>query len=159
MNDSGYAVYFFPQALEALGEAIKPYLQEGPSGTVVRCKAIDTGGSLIEMTLEGRDPEGQRVETELMVPTAMVRMIVSAHGDEMFGFGPSVFEKTAAALPPVGPTAEPATAKSEALPRSRASEASAAGPVATLSPVVSVATAAPADSLRNAGADKGKPAS
>ena len=32
MNDSnGYAVFFFPQALEALGDAIKPYLQEGLS--------------------------------------------------------------------------------------------------------------------------------
>ena len=33
MNDkNGYAVFFFPQALEALGDAIKPYLQEGKAG-------------------------------------------------------------------------------------------------------------------------------
>ena len=34
MNASeGYAVFFFPQALEALGDAIKPYLREGPAAS------------------------------------------------------------------------------------------------------------------------------
>jgi len=158
MNDSGYAVYFFPQALEALGEAIKPYLQDGPSGTCVHCKEIDTAGSLIEMTLDGRNPEGQRVETELMVPTAMVRMIVSAHGDEMFGFGPYAFEKTAAGLPPVGPTGELASAKSEALPHSEPAE-QPAEPVANASVVEPVAIEANAASAPTAAADKPKPAS
>ena len=38
MNESdGYAVFFFPQALEALGEAIKPYLLDGPAGAHVLC--------------------------------------------------------------------------------------------------------------------------
>ena len=156
-DNNGYAVYFFPQALEALGDAIKPYLHEGGSGNCVRCKEIDTAGSLIEMTLEGRDPEGQRVETELMVPTAMVRMIVSAHSDEMFGFGPYAFEKTATALPPVGPTAEPATARPEALPRSEPAEQPAAKPEvpAPGAGAIEAATAAPG----TAAADQAKPAS
>lgn len=84
----GYAVYFFPQALESLGEAIRPYLQDGPAGPHVLCRAVDTGGSLIEMTLRGQDSAGASVELELMVPGGMVRMIVSAHSDEVFGFGP-----------------------------------------------------------------------
>ena len=50
MNESdGYFVYFFPQALEALGEAIKPYLRDGAGGEHVRCTKIDTAGALIEM--------------------------------------------------------------------------------------------------------------
>ena len=41
MNDAnGYAVFFFPQALEALGEAIKPYLQDG-SGRPARALQRD----------------------------------------------------------------------------------------------------------------------
>ena len=89
MNDSsGYAVFFFPQALEALGEAIQPYLQEGAAGAHVVCHEIDTGGALVEMTLHGQDSQGRGVELELMVPTSMVRMIVSARSDEAFGFGP-----------------------------------------------------------------------
>ena len=87
MNESaGYAVFFFPPALEALGDAIKPYLQDGPAGPHVPCRDIDTGGAFIEMTLEGRSPDGRVVELELMVPGNMVRMLVSARSDGEFGF-------------------------------------------------------------------------
>ena len=116
MNDiEGYAVFFFPQALEALGEAIKPYLLDGPAGAHVLCKEIDTGGALVEMTLGGSAADGKRA-LELMVPTAMVRMIVSAHSDEAFGFGPRVAPALMAALPPVAASAPAADAPSEALP-------------------------------------------
>ena len=115
MNDNdGYSVFFFPQALEALGEAIKPYLQEGEAGPHVRCLEIDTGGSLIELTLDGRTPDDQPVLVELMVPSGMVRMIVSAHSDAMFGFGRRRREPRE--LPVIGPTAERADAPSSALP-------------------------------------------
>ncbi|MFT4179512.1 MAG: hypothetical protein QM612_08630 [Thermomonas sp.] len=88
MNDAaGYAVFFFPQALDALGGAIKPYLQDGPAGPHVSCVEVDTAGAFIEMTLEGRTPEGREVQLELMVPSNMVRMIVSARSDTAaFGF-------------------------------------------------------------------------
>ena len=91
----GYAVFFFPQALEALGEAIKPYLVEGPAGAHVLCKEIDTGGALIEMTLEVHAADGKSSLIELMVPGSMVRMIVSAHSDGSFGFGPRKAEPAA----------------------------------------------------------------
>ena len=42
----GYAVFFFPQALEALGEAIKPYLTSQPDGPHIFCREIDTGGAV-----------------------------------------------------------------------------------------------------------------
>jgi hypothetical protein len=119
MNDNnGYAVFFFPQALEALGDAIRPFLQDGPTGPHIACHTIDTGGAFIEMTLEGRTPEGRAVSLELMVPSGMVRMVVSTHSDEMFGFGPHAYAKQPMPLPVVGPTAEPANAPSEALPSS-----------------------------------------
>lgn len=116
MNQSeGYAVFFFPQALEALGEAIKPYLVEGAAGAHVLCREIDTSGSLIEMTLHGNTLGGKDVEVELMVPNAMVRMIVSAHSEDAFGFGPPVAEPRMA-LPVTGPTGRPASAPPDALP-------------------------------------------
>ncbi|MES2859743.1 MAG: hypothetical protein V4704_11265 [Pseudomonadota bacterium] len=87
MNDSnGYAVFFFPPALESLGDAIKPYLQDGPAGPHVPCREVDTAGAFIEMTLEGRTADGRDMSLELMVPGAMVRMIVSARSDGSFGF-------------------------------------------------------------------------
>ena len=87
-GNDGYAVFLFPQALESLGEAIKPYLVEGPGGVHVLCKEIDTAGALIEMTLEGQTADGAVVSIELMVPGSMVRMMVSARSDGAFGFGP-----------------------------------------------------------------------
>ena len=87
-GNDGYAVFLFPQALESLGEAIKPYLVEGLGGVHVLCKEIDTAGALIEMTLEGQTADGAVVSIELMVPGSMVRMIVSARSDGAFGFGP-----------------------------------------------------------------------
>ena len=112
MNESnGYAVFFFPQALEALGEAIKPYLQDSPAGEHVLCNEIDTGGALIEMTLRGRTSEGKDLALELMVPSSMVRMVVSTHSDGMFGFGPPIATKPEPALP-AGPDANAAAVAS-----------------------------------------------
>ena len=120
MNDNnGYAVFFFPQALEVLGDAVRPFLQDGPAGPHIACHTIDTGGAFIEMTLQGRNQDGRTVSLELMVPSGMVRMVVSSHSDEVFGFGvrdPAA--NPAMPLPVVGPTAEPASAPSEALPSS-----------------------------------------
>ena len=127
MNDAnGYAVFFFPQALEALGEAIKPYLQDGPAGDHVVCNEIDTAGSLIEMTMRGTTAQGQPVALELMVPTSMVRMIVSSQSDGSFGFGPRDAAATRA-LPPIGPTAAPADARTAAIPEGGADQAAAEG--------------------------------
>ncbi len=91
MDDkSGYAVFFFPQALEALGDGIKPYIQQGPTGEHMVCRNIDTGGAMFKMDLDGRTATGQSIELELMVPGSMVRMIVSARIEESFGFGPRI---------------------------------------------------------------------
>ena len=123
MNDSaGYAVFFFPPALEALGDAIKPYLQDGPAGVHVPCSEIDTGGTFIEMTLQGRSNDGRDIALELMVPGNMVRMIVSARSDAEFGFydrsripqvlvepGLSVGVASPATVPPAEPPETPGT--------------------------------------------------
>ena len=117
MNEAnGYAVFFFPQALEALGEAIKPYIQDGPAGDHVVCNEIDTSGALIEMTMRGTTSDGKPIALELMVPTSMVRMIVSTQSDGTFGFGPRERPQATPALPPIGPTAAPADAHPAAVP-------------------------------------------
>ncbi len=83
----GYAVFFFPQALEVLGDLIKPYLVEQPGGPHLLCSEIDTGGVFTEMTLTGKNAEGKDVQIEVMVPSTMIRMIVSAQSDATIGFG------------------------------------------------------------------------
>jgi len=81
-----YAVFIHPGALEALGDAIKPYLSDGPHGKHVVCREIDSGGAFFEMLLEGTTAEGKPVELELMIPSNMVQMVVSTHSDGVFGF-------------------------------------------------------------------------
>ena len=88
MAEPTYVVYFHPPALEALGEAIKPYLTEGPSGLYVQCTELDTGGALCEMKVQGKSGTDKLVEVEIMVPVAMIRLIVSMpDGERDFGFG------------------------------------------------------------------------
>lgn len=147
MNEAnGYAVYFFPQALEALGDAIKPYLQDGVAGPHVLCNEIDTGGSLIEMTLRGTTADGKLVVLELMVPGSMVRMIVSSQSNGSFGFGPRLSVETIPALPALGPTAQPATAQPASLPDGGAPAVAEAAASTVAEPAISTAdkTAKPA---------------
>jgi hypothetical protein len=113
---NGYAVFLYDKSLEILGEAIKPYLCEGPHGTHVSCREVDTSGGFVEMMLDGRDESGRTIDLELIVPTNMIRMIVSARADEAFGFMPRNAMPLEPALPPTGPTAAPAKAQSEAVP-------------------------------------------
>ncbi|MEO6688759.1 MAG: hypothetical protein ABIS07_14815, partial [Dokdonella sp.] len=57
-----YAVFLFPQAIEALGEPIKPYLREGPGGQHIVCAEIDASGALFGMTLAGKGPNSESLE-------------------------------------------------------------------------------------------------
>ena len=121
MNDMhGYFVFFHPQALDVLGDPIKPYLLGEGDNRHVLCREVDTGGALFEMTLNGQTPDGRMVQIELMVPGSMVRMIVSAQSDEHFGFQPRGAGAPVQALPPVGPTAAPAQAAPQAVPTATA---------------------------------------
>jgi len=83
-----YAVYFHPQALDVLGDAIVPYLSDGPSGKYLNCREIDTGGAFCELELAGNAPDGKPLDVQLMIPTGMIRLVISTAGTEIdFGFG------------------------------------------------------------------------
>lgn len=91
MSDSGrYAVFLFPQALEALGGTIKPYLRgDGDAGEpYILCEEIDTGGSLFEMavTLNGTAERPAPIAARVMLPINMVRLVISTESDLPFGF-------------------------------------------------------------------------
>ena len=83
-----YSVYFHPQALDVLGEPIAPYLTDGPGGKYLMCREIDTGGAFCELELAGNAPDGKPLDVQLMVPTGMIRLVISTAGTEIdFGFG------------------------------------------------------------------------
>jgi hypothetical protein len=83
---TNYAVFLFPQALEALGDPIKPTLRDAPGGPHIVCAEIDANGPLFGMTLVGKGPRGELLEPEIMIPTSMVRLVMSMHGEHDIGF-------------------------------------------------------------------------
>jgi hypothetical protein len=76
-----YAVFFFAPALEALGQAIQPYLSEGPAGAYLMCHEVDTGGQFIELSIRGQDQKGKQAEVKLLIPSQMIRMIASVESE------------------------------------------------------------------------------
>lgn len=110
-GDSGYAIFLFPQALDALGVAIHPYLlptsQDGPH---LLCRGVDISGAFAELELLGQTGDGRELRVELMLPANMIRMVVSVQGDEQFGFMPRPLPAAASAA------AQPATATPAAPP-------------------------------------------
>lgn len=130
-DNNGYAVFFYPKAVEALGDGIKPYLQDGKGGAHIVCRTVDTGGALIGMTLQARTTGGDTVQVELMVPTSMVMMIVSARSDEGFGFGPRIAVEAVATAAGDGSAAqiESEVAKPRAPKKKKGSASRAAKPV------------------------------
>jgi hypothetical protein len=87
MTDAqSYAVFLFPQAQEALGDTIKPYLSDAPAGQHIVCAGIDASGPFFQMTLQGTNADGQKSELELMIPHVMVRVIMSLRNGHPFGF-------------------------------------------------------------------------
>lgn len=86
-DDIQYAVYLHDTAIEALGEAIKPFLSQGPFGPHFVCTEFDTGGPLCEMNVATTTSEGVKQTTQVMFPVAMIRLVLSLGGlADGFGF-------------------------------------------------------------------------
>ncbi|MGY0504481.1 hypothetical protein [Luteimonas sp. e5] len=86
MPNSGYAVFFFPQAIEALGAVVTPYLVLDNGEPHLLCREVDTAGAFIELTLAVEGEDGVPQQVDLMVPANMVRLIASVRTDGVFGF-------------------------------------------------------------------------
>ena len=90
-----YAVYLHPGALESLGEAVAPYLTQDATGPHFVCLDIDTGGALCELTVERSDPDGTAHRTEIMIPIAMIRLVMSVGVlGGVFGFRSEVVDQS-----------------------------------------------------------------
>jgi hypothetical protein len=81
-----YAVFLFPQAVEALGAPIKPYLRDEAANPHIVCSEVDASGALFELTLSGRGPKGEDLRLEIMLPVSMVKLVMSMRGEHEIGF-------------------------------------------------------------------------
>ena len=86
---TNYAVFLFPQAMEALGAVIKPYVTDAAAEPHIVCSEVDTAGAFFQLTVPGQDQHGKEIDAELMLPSQFVKLIVSIHNDRGFGFAES----------------------------------------------------------------------
>jgi len=85
-ESTSYAVFLFPQAIETLGDVIKPYITEAPVGPHIVCSEVDASGAFFQLTVPGQDQQGNKIDAELMLPNQCIKLIVSIHNDRGFGF-------------------------------------------------------------------------
>jgi hypothetical protein len=81
-----YAVFLFPQAVEALGAPIKPHLRDETGNAYIVCSEIDASGALFELTLSGNGPKGEDLRLEIMLPVSMVKLVMSMRSEHEIGF-------------------------------------------------------------------------
>lgn len=74
--------------LAELGDAIKPYLQEGPAGNFIYCAQAVQNGNFIDMTFEPGQADGSVVEGMVVsIPLGFVKFMVTGVKSLPIGFG------------------------------------------------------------------------
>lgn len=81
-----YAVFLHPQAIESLGEPIKPYLRDAAGGPRIVCSKVDASGPLFTMRLLGQGDKGEKLELEIMLPVAAIKLVMSMRGEHEIGY-------------------------------------------------------------------------
>lgn len=81
-----YAVLLFKEALEALGEAIKPFLRTGQFGDFIPCNSVDTNGPLCTLVVDTRVDGPTEMTVELQIPYPMIKLIVGSETEGHAGF-------------------------------------------------------------------------
>ena len=97
LGESEFVVDDFRERLDRHGAAHELAVDEEGRGGAntgllavfhVLCHDIDTSGSFCEMTLVRADEKGQPVQSEVMIPSGMVRLVISVSSAATdFGFG------------------------------------------------------------------------
>lgn len=76
-----YGVLLTDQAYTEIGEALNPYLSEGPIGKYIYCRHVEQNGSFFDMTFSPRMYEGShKGEMLISIPIRFVKFVAS--GDD-----------------------------------------------------------------------------
>ncbi len=81
-----YAVMLFKEAVEALGEAIKPFQRTGQFGDFIPCLSVDTNGPLCTLVVDNRSEGANELTVELQIPYPMIKLIVGSEVEGHAGF-------------------------------------------------------------------------
>lgn len=73
--------------LQELGNAIAPYLQEGPIGKFIYCESAVQHGSFIEMVFDPKHTDGSiKTRMVISVPLQFVKFMATAEDTLTIGF-------------------------------------------------------------------------
>lgn len=87
MKDDKYGVLLFENAWEEIGEALKPYQQEGPIGKFLYCREIDLGHAFVTMTFTPKQVEGKiDCKIGISIPSSFVKFVAEGADKTPMGF-------------------------------------------------------------------------
>lgn len=87
MKDDKYGVLLFENAWEEIGEALKPYQQEGPIGKYLYCREIVLGHSFVTMTFTSKQVEGKVAnKMSISIPSSFVKFVAEGADKTPMGF-------------------------------------------------------------------------
>jgi hypothetical protein len=81
-----YSVLLFAEAIEVLGDAIKPFLRTGQFGDFIPCQAVETHGPLCTLVVDTRSEGATDLTVELQLPYPMIKLIVGTEAEGHAGF-------------------------------------------------------------------------
>lgn len=81
-TDDKYGVLLTDQGWDELGEALKPYVQNGPIGKYIYFKELTFTGSFISLTFTPNQVQDRIVtEMQIYIPSHFVKFVASAAGE------------------------------------------------------------------------------
>lgn len=87
MTDDKYGVLLFENAWEEIGEALKPYQQEGPIGKYLYCREIDLGPAFVTMTFTPKQVGGEiGCKMSISIPSSFVKFVAEGADKAPMGF-------------------------------------------------------------------------
>jgi hypothetical protein len=85
-RDRVYAVLLHEEAEKLIGEVLKKYLKQGPSGSYLQVRELDNTGPLLALTLEAQHNGDGDLSLDIQIPFAFVKMIATASKERDLGF-------------------------------------------------------------------------
>lgn len=88
-TDNKFGVLLFDEGWMELGEALKPYEQNGPIGKYLYCRKFEIDGPFAELTFTPEQVEGRvEEETTVWIPRSFIKFVatVSTANEKVLGF-------------------------------------------------------------------------
>ncbi len=88
-SDNKFGVLLFDAGWKELGEALKPYEQNGPIGKYLYCRNFEVNGPFVELTFSPGQVEGRiKEEMTIWIPTGFIKFVTtaSAANEKAIGF-------------------------------------------------------------------------